>query len=65
MAPGIIQTPMHGSDEGTVAFLNGLSPAGRVGQTQDIVDAVLHLTDSRFTSGTVIAVDGGASAGTW
>jgi NAD(P)-dependent dehydrogenase (short-subunit alcohol dehydrogenase family) len=65
VAPGIIETPMHGSDEGTVAFLNGLSPAGKIGQTQDIVDTVLHLTDSQFTSGTVIAVDGGSSAGTW
>jgi NAD(P)-dependent dehydrogenase (short-subunit alcohol dehydrogenase family) len=65
VAPGIIETPMHGRDEGTVAFLSGLSPAGRIGQTQDIVDAVLHLTDTRFTSGTVMAVDGGASAGTW
>jgi NAD(P)-dependent dehydrogenase (short-subunit alcohol dehydrogenase family) len=65
VAPGIIQTPMHGADEGTQAFLKTLAPNGATGDTQDIVNAVLYLTDSAFTSGTVIAVDGGASAGTW
>jgi len=63
VAPGIIQTPMH--EGGNQAFLNGLSPAGRTGQVQDIVDAVLYLTDSGFTSGAIIPVDGGSSTGTW
>ena len=65
VAPGIIATPMHGTDEGTTAFLKSLAPNGAMGSTQDIVDAVLYLTDSTFTSGTVMAVDGGAAAGTW
>jgi hypothetical protein len=26
---------------------------------------VLYLTDARFTSGVVLSVDGGATAGTW
>lgn len=65
VAPGIISTPMHGTDEGTQSFLKGLSPSGRMGQTQDVVDAVLYLTDSTFTSGSVALVDGGAAAGTW
>jgi NAD(P)-dependent dehydrogenase (short-subunit alcohol dehydrogenase family) len=65
VAPGIIATPMHGSDEGTRSFLKGLAPNGAIGATGDVVNAVLHLTDSHFTSGTVMAVDGGASAGTW
>jgi NAD(P)-dependent dehydrogenase (short-subunit alcohol dehydrogenase family) len=65
VAPGIIDTPMHQQDEGTRSFLNGLSPAGRTGATADIVDAVLYLTSAQFTSGVVLPVDGGASAGTW
>ncbi|CAN7493366.1 SDR family oxidoreductase [Duganella sp. LjRoot269] len=65
VAPGIISTPMHGTDEGTQSFLKGLSPSGEMGSTQDIVDAVLYLTESSFTSGVVLPVDGGATAGTW
>ncbi len=66
VAPGIILTPLHGdADQGTTDFLKTLSPSGKVGNTQDIVDAILYLTDSTFTSGTVLPVDGGATAGTW
>ncbi|HZW20820.1 SDR family oxidoreductase [Noviherbaspirillum sp.] len=65
VAPGIIDTPMHGTDDGTRKFLKSLSPSGRTGSTRDIVDAVLYLTDAQFTSGAVLTVDGGATAGTW
>lgn len=65
VAPGIIDTPMHSSDEGTQSFLRTLAPNGSTGATQDVVDAVLYLTDAKFTSGVVLAVDGGATAGTW
>lgn len=66
VAPGIILTPLHGdADEGTKDFLKTLSPSGKVGDTQDVVNAVLYLTDSKFTSGTVLPVDGGSTAGTW
>ena len=65
IAPGIIRTPMHGTDEATHSFLKTLAPNGATGETRDVVNAVLYLTDSTFTSGTVMAVDGGASAGTW
>lgn len=56
---------MHSSDEGTQSFLRTLAPNGSTGATQDVVDAVLYLTEAKFTSGIVLAVDGGASAGTW
>jgi NAD(P)-dependent dehydrogenase (short-subunit alcohol dehydrogenase family) len=66
VAPGIILTPLHGApDEGTQDFLKKLSPSGKVGDTQDIVDAVLYMTDSKFTSGTVLPIDGGSAAGNW
>jgi NAD(P)-dependent dehydrogenase (short-subunit alcohol dehydrogenase family) len=65
VAPGIIQTPMHSKDEGTQTFLKGLAPLGAMGETDDVVNAVLYLTDASFVSGTVAVVDGGAAAGTW
>lgn len=43
VAPGIIDTPLHGNVEG----LGALSPSGRTGSPQDVVDAVLYLTDAR------------------
>lgn len=65
VAPGIIATPMHSDDDATQAFFKTLAPSHAIGATGDIVDAVLYLTDSTFTTGAVIPVDGGASAGTW
>ncbi|AZF53284.1 3-oxoacyl-ACP reductase [Pseudomonas sp. R4-34-07] len=65
VAPGIINTPMHGDSEQLHAALKGMSPSGRIGSPQDVVDAVLYLTDSSFVSGAILPVDGGATAGTW
>ncbi|MCJ1884210.1 SDR family oxidoreductase [Pseudomonas sp. LA21] len=65
VAPGIIQTPMHATDEQTRAFLGGLAPTGRIGKPQDVVDAVLYLTDSTFVTGAILNVDGGSTTGTW
>lgn len=63
VAPGIIDTPMHTPQAHD--FLRTLQPSGRIGATQDVVDAVLYLTDARHTSGAVLPVDGGATAGHW
>lgn len=63
VAPGIIDTPLHG--DGNVAGLGGLSPSGRTGTPRDVIDAVLYLTDARFVSGVILPIDGGSTAGTW
>jgi NAD(P)-dependent dehydrogenase (short-subunit alcohol dehydrogenase family) len=63
IAPGVINTPMHQPE--THDFLKGLSPAGRIGEIKEIVDAALFLTDATFTSGEILHVDGGAHAGKW
>jgi NAD(P)-dependent dehydrogenase (short-subunit alcohol dehydrogenase family) len=63
VAPGIIDTPLYTPD--MHAFLNTLQPAGRIGATADIVDAVLYLSDASFTTGVVLPVDGGMSTGKW
>jgi NAD(P)-dependent dehydrogenase (short-subunit alcohol dehydrogenase family) len=61
VAPGVIRTPMHAPDN--YALLAGLQPMGRMGETQEIVDAVLYLETAAFVTGQVLHVDGGASAG--
>lgn len=63
IAPGIIDTPLH--PEGAHEFLKALQPTGAYGQVKDIVDAVLYMTDAQFTTGVVLSVDGGATAGVW
>lgn len=61
VSPGIIKTPMH--PEATHAALAGLHPVGRIGETSDIVDAVLYLDGAAFVTGEILHVDGGQSAG--
>lgn len=63
VAPGIIDTPLYTSD--MHEFLNTLQPVGRIGKVKDVVDAVMYLTDSEFTTGVVLSVDGGMTAGKW
>lgn len=63
VSPGIIKTPMHAAE--THAFLSGLNPVGRMGEIQEIVDAVLYLERSGFVTGETLHVDGGQHAGRW
>lgn len=63
VSPGIIKTPMY--SEGMVDFLNQLQPVGHIGEISDVVEAVLYLTDAKFTTGTILTVDGGMTAGRW
>lgn len=67
VAPGIIATPltMSHQDEASLTFMKQMAPTHRIGQPQDIVDAVLYLTDSNFVTGTIVTVDGGTTAGVW
>ncbi|WP_416304954.1 SDR family NAD(P)-dependent oxidoreductase [Neptunicella sp. SCSIO 80796] len=63
VAPGIIKTPMH--PEETHSTLAALHPVGRMGEIQDIVDAVLFLDKATFVTGEILYVDGGQAAGHW
>lgn len=63
VAPGVIKTPMHAPE--THDALAGLHPLGRMGETQEIVDAVLYLDSATFITGETLHVDGGAHAGHW
>jgi NAD(P)-dependent dehydrogenase (short-subunit alcohol dehydrogenase family) len=61
VAPGIVDTPLYSKDMHD--FLKSLSPLGRIGTTQQIADAVLYMSRAEFTTGTVLAVDGGMATG--
>ena len=63
VSPGIIKTPMHA--ENTHAVLAKLHPMQRLGEVQEIVDAVLYLDSASFVTGEVLHVDGGQHAGHW
>lgn len=63
VAPGIIRTPMHPPSSHPV--LNGLHPMGRMGDVDDIVNAVLYLERAGFVTGESLDVDGGQHAGRW
>ena len=57
VAPGVIRTPIYGDADvdvlGTSALLN------RAGEVNEITDAVLHLANAHYTTGVIMAVDGG------
>lgn len=61
VALGIIKTPMH--DPSTYDALAALHPVKRVGEVDDVIDAVLYLEQAGFVTGEVLHVDGGQSAG--
>ncbi len=63
VAPGIIKTPMHPAE--THSFLAGLHPMGRMGEINEIVEAVLYFESAGFVTGETLHVDGGAHAGRW
>lgn len=63
VAPGIVDTPMHKPEERE--FLKTLQPVGEIASVQDVVSAVLYLTEAIFVTGEILHVDGGAHAGRW
>ncbi|MCG7607537.1 MULTISPECIES: SDR family NAD(P)-dependent oxidoreductase [Mycobacterium] len=61
VALGTIRTPMHTLE--THDFLAALHPLGRMGDIDEVVDAVLYLEQAGFVTGEILHVDGGQSAG--
>ena len=60
VAPGIIRTPLIGAGADGLAAMH---PLGRIGEVDDIADAVLYLAKSAFVTGTILDVDGGYAHG--
>ncbi len=61
VSPGIVKTPMHPQE--THKALGAMHPMGRMGETADIVEAILYLESAGFVTGEILHVDGGQSAG--
>jgi len=61
VALGVIRTPMH--DPSSYDTLAKLHPVGRLGEIDDVVEAVLYLENAPFVTGDILHVDGGQSAG--
>ncbi|RAI01567.1 3-oxoacyl-ACP reductase [Acuticoccus sediminis] len=61
VAPGIIKTPMHAPEAHEA--LGALHPVGRMGEIDEVVDAVMFLERARFVTGETLHVDGGQAAG--
>jgi NAD(P)-dependent dehydrogenase (short-subunit alcohol dehydrogenase family) len=63
VAPGVVDTPLH--KDNPKDFLRTLSPLNSISSAQEIVDAVLFLTEAPHITGEVLHVDGGAHLGRW
>jgi NAD(P)-dependent dehydrogenase (short-subunit alcohol dehydrogenase family) len=63
VAPGQVDTPMHAND--SKEFLKSLSPMGMISDVDDIVEAIVYLTEARHVTGEVLHVDAGAHNGKW
>jgi len=61
ISPGVVDTPMHANDDHDL--LKKLSPARRLVQISEIVDALLYLQSAPMVNGENIRIDGGAHAG--
>lgn len=63
VAPGVVDTPLH--KDNPKDFLKTLSPMHSISSVEEIVDAVLFLTEAPRITGEVLHVDGGAHMGRW
>lgn len=63
VAPGVVDTPLNRNYPKD--FLKTLSPMGIISSVQEIVEAVIYLTEAPHVTGEVLHVDGGAHIGKW
>ena len=60
VAPGVVRTPLQGV---AVDAFGGIALLGRVGEVEEITEAVLYLTEAAFVTGHILPVDGGFITG--
>ena len=63
VAPGQVDTSLH--DKTPKDVMKTLSPMGAIADPADIAEAVVFLAQSRYVTGEVLHVDGGAHIGRW
>ncbi len=57
VAPGVVRTPLYGDAD--VDAFGGIALMNRVGEVEEITDAILYLATANFTTGVILPVDGG------
>jgi NAD(P)-dependent dehydrogenase (short-subunit alcohol dehydrogenase family) len=63
VAPGIVDTPMNANV--SLDLLKTLQPMGQISSVDDIVFAIIYLTEASQVTGEILHVDGGAHVGKW
>ena len=71
VAPAVVETPVYGTFipekdvKGVLDSFNAFHPLGRIGQADDVVNAILFLAsdEASWITGTILPVDGGVMAG--
>ncbi len=61
VCPGIVKTPIHGPklDKRIEKLMNENHPLGRMGTPAEVADSIYYLHNSKWSTGTVLVVDGG------
>ena len=57
VAPGVVRTPLYGDAD--IDAFGGIALMNRVGEVEEITDAIIHLATANFTTGVIMPVDGG------
>ncbi|MBR6523768.1 MAG: SDR family oxidoreductase [Clostridia bacterium] len=63
--PGYIETGLIDRNvvgDETINYLGSITPAGRIGQANEIAHAIIFMIENEFLTGTEIVVDGGFTA---
>jgi NAD(P)-dependent dehydrogenase (short-subunit alcohol dehydrogenase family) len=63
IAPGVVDTPLLAGIP--KAFLQSLSPLGRIGSAREVAEAALYLTEAEQVTGEVLHINGGSHVGKW
>lgn len=61
VAPGVVNTSLLPPE--MRGMLTAMQPLGRLGETDDVVDAVVYLEQAPFITGEILRVDGAAFSG--
>jgi len=61
VAPGVVRSPLHAGVD--IDAFGGIALLGRVGEVEEISEAVLYLTEAAFVTGHILPVDGGFITG--
>ena len=61
VAPGVVRTPLHANVD--VDAFGGIALLNRVGEGQEIAEAVRYLVGAEFVTGHILPVDGGFVSG--